>query len=72
MIKSFFKVIRGIDEDVVIPDMYAASVFEIDYDYLHKRGIYNLIFDSKFIRALNISKHLISNHRCIFSITIFL
>ncbi len=45
MIKSFFKVIRGIDEDVVIPDMYAASVFEIDYDYLHKRGIYNLIFD---------------------------
>ncbi len=45
MIKSFFKVIRGIDEGIVIPNMYAANVFEIDYDYLHEKGIYNLIFD---------------------------
>lgn len=45
MLKSFFKVMKGKDENIVIPNAYAINVYEIDYDKLKKEGYNNLIFD---------------------------
>jgi len=45
MIKCFFKVMTDEKEKVVVPDMYAPDVYNIDYDFLNKQKLYNLIFD---------------------------
>lgn len=45
MLKCFFKVMTDKNEKVVVPDMYAADVYSIDYDFLAKQKLYNLIFD---------------------------
>ncbi len=45
MLKCFFKVMTDKNENVVVPDMYAPDVYNIDYDFLHKQKLYNLIFD---------------------------
>jgi len=45
MLKCFFKVMTDKNENIVVPDMYALDVYSIDYDFLYKRKIYNLIFD---------------------------
>lgn len=45
MLKCFFKVMTDKNEKVVVPDMYVADVYSIDYDFLAKQKLYNLIFD---------------------------
>ncbi len=45
MLKCFFKVMADKTEKVVVPDMYVKDVYSIDYDYLHNKKLYNLIFD---------------------------
>lgn len=47
MLKTFIKVIKGKKEEInlIIPDMYAANIYEIDYKLLKKKGLTNLIFD---------------------------
>ncbi len=47
MFKSFLKVMRGYEDEtsLVVPNMYAKDVYSIDYDFLKKRRLTNLIFD---------------------------
>ena len=47
MLKCFFEVMKGNKEetDKVIPNMYAKDIYSIDYKFLKKHGLNNLIFD---------------------------
>ncbi len=47
MLKSFFKVMKGnpLETKLVIPNMYAKSVYDINYKLLKKKKYKNLIFD---------------------------
>ena len=47
MLKTFLKVISNNEEETnkVIPNMYVNSFYDIDEDYLIKKGINNLIID---------------------------
>ncbi len=47
MLKSFFKVMSGDNKEtkLVIPDMYTKDIQSIDYHYLKKQKLTNLIFD---------------------------
>lgn len=45
MLKCFWKVMQGQDFKLVIPKMYAKDIYSIDYEFLKKRKMTNLIFD---------------------------
>lgn len=45
MFKCFWKVMKDKDIDKVIPKMYAKDIYSLDYDFLKKKKITNLIFD---------------------------
>ena len=47
MLKTYHKVLKGNQEEInsIIPNMYAKSFYDIDYDYLKELKIDNLIID---------------------------
>lgn len=47
MLKCFFKVMTNNKEEIkkIIPKMYMKNIYEIDYKYLKKQNLTNLIFD---------------------------
>ena len=65
MLKSFFKVIMGNKKEtnLVIPNMYAKSIFDINYKLLKKQKYKNLIFDIDNtilpVNDINVSKELV-------------
>lgn len=66
MLKCFMKVIRGDEKEtkLVIPNMYAKSVFDINYRLLKKENFKNLIFDIDNtilpVNDINVSQELIN------------
>lgn len=66
MFKSFLKVMKGEDSEIslVVPDMYAKDVYSIDYDFLKKKRLTNLIFDIDntilMVNDVNVPTRLIS------------
>jgi len=47
MLKCFFSVMRGNEKAVhsILPDMYEEDIYQIDYDFLKKNNLTNIIFD---------------------------
>ena len=47
MLKCFFKVMLNNREEIekIVPNMYVKNIYKIDYEFLKKRNIKNLIFD---------------------------
>lgn len=47
MLKVFFGVMRGEEKyvNLVIPNCYVKSIYDIDYKELYKKGYHNIIFD---------------------------